>query len=184
MLAIEEQTSQLARYAVACQQNGLVPIVEPEVMVLEGDHDVEHSYKITELVLHETFKQLYKHKVVLEHMVLKPNMVLAGKSCKTQPTQKEIAQLTLKCFSRTVPTAVKGIFFLSGGLSEKLSRDYLNEMNKVHDLPWTVSFSYGRALQDSCLKTWVGHKDNKEKAQKVYLEVCSLCNKAALGKLE
>jgi len=183
-LAIEEQCSHLARYASICQLNGLVPIVEPEVMVLEGDHDIHTSYEITERVLHKTFKELKKHNVCLELMILKPNFVLAGKNCSTQPSNKEITELTLKVFKRTVPSAVPGIFFLSGGLSEKQSRQLLNEINKTEKLPWVISFSYGRALQDSCLKTWVGKKENVKKAQEAYLEVAKLCYNSALGKSE
>jgi len=117
-------------------------------------------------------------------MVLKPNFILAGKKCSTQPSEKEIANLTLKCFKRTVPSAVPGIFFLSGGITEKQSQVYLNEINKEkNNLPWVVSFSYGRALQDSCLKVWKGDKNNVKEAQKVYLEISSLCSKSALGDL-
>jgi fructose-bisphosphate aldolase, class I len=182
-LAIDEQCSFLARYAAVCQANGLVPIVEPEVLVLEGDHDINFSYNVTEKILQRTFEFLYEHKVVLEYMILKPNFVLAGKKCSTQPSAEEIASLTLKCFKRTVPSAVPGIFFLSGGLSEKQSQIYLNEINKKKNLPWVVSFSYGRALQSSCLKTWKGDKNNVEEAQKVYLEISSLCSKSAKGEL-
>jgi len=183
-LAIAEQCSFLARYAAVCQLNGLVPIVEPEVMVLDGDHDIHKSYEITERVLHKTFKELKKHNVCLELMILKPNFVLAGKSCSSQPSNKEITELTLKVFKRTVPSAVPGIFFLSGGLTEKQSRLLLNEINKTENLPWVISFSYGRALQESCLKTWVGKKENVKKAQEVYEEIAKLCYNAALGKSE
>jgi len=110
--------------------------------------------------------------------------VLAGKNCSNQPSNKEIAELTVNLFKKTVPVAVPGIFFLSGGLSEKQSRLLLNEINLMKKLPWVISFSYGRALQDTCLKNWSGKKENVKKAQEVYLEIAKLCYESALGKSE
>jgi len=184
-LAIEEQSIQLARYAAICQVNGLVPIVEPEVLVVEGDHDAKRSYEVTHKVLAATFYYLHKHNVNLSRIILKPNMILAGKKNKDKSSTQKVAEDTLKVLRDTVPTSVPAILFLSGGQTEDESAENLNAMNASSTKkPWYLSFSYGRALQESCLKTWLGKSENVKKAQEVYLQKAKNCYLAALGKLK
>jgi fructose-bisphosphate aldolase, class I len=186
-LAISLQAENLARYAAICQANGLVPIVEPEVLVVEGDHDIETSYKVTEKVLAAVFTALNKHKVVLERMLLKPNMILPGKknANKDKVTTEQIAKLTIKCLKRTVPSAVPGIVFLSGGQTEDEAAINLNSINKLGKHPWYLTYSYGRALQQSGLHAWKG-KDEKAGQEAVLKKSknCSLASKGELVKCE
>jgi fructose-bisphosphate aldolase, class I len=168
---IRANAQALARYAKICQEGGLVPIVEPEVL-MDGAHDIDACYEVTERTLFETFRELYLHKVALEGMILKPNMVIAGKKSPKQAKADEIAAKTVTCFRRTVPAAVPGIMFLSGGQSETDASANLNAINKNYrgGLPWKVSFSYGRALQDGALKTWAGNPANVAAGQKHFVE--------------
>jgi fructose-bisphosphate aldolase class I len=154
----------LARYAALSQEAGLVPIVEPEVL-MDGGHDIERCREVTELALELTFRELFNQNVVLEGMVLKPNMVLAGKKCARQNSVDDVAAMTVKVLRRQVPAA-PGIAFLSGGQSEVEATAHLNAMNKnAADLPWQLSFSYGRALQASALQAWRGEAGNVPAAQ-------------------
>ncbi|KAF3998330.1 class I fructose-bisphosphate aldolase [Glaciimonas immobilis] len=157
----------LARYAAICQDIGLVPIVEPEVL-MDGDHTIETCAAVTEQVLNVVFHALNKQRVVLEYMILKPNMVVPGVQCTVQASPQQIADATLRCLRRTVPGAVPGITFLSGGQTDAAATENLNAMNVLgikNPLPWQVSFSYGRALQSSAIKSWHGEASNKEAAQ-------------------
>ena len=154
----------LARYAAICQEQGLVPIVEPEVL-MDGSHTIERCEEVTEWTLNAVFDSLYNQRVVLEHMVLKPSMVISAKSCPVQASPQEVAERTLAILKRTVPAAVPGIAFLSGGQSDELATEHLDLMNKLGGGPWALSFSYGRALQQSCLKAWRGAAANVPAAQ-------------------
>jgi fructose-bisphosphate aldolase class I len=143
--AIHTNAHALARYAALCQQAGIVPIVEPEVL-MDGDNDVQTCENVTTWILQETFTQLFYQKVLLEGIVLKPNMVVSGAKCPTQAGVQEVAERTLKVLKRCVPAAVPGIAFLSGGQSDQLATAHLDAMNKIGKLPWNLTFSYGRAL--------------------------------------
>lgn len=161
----------LAQYALITQKAGLVPIVEPEVLVLEGNHDIKKSKEATEEVLEKVFKWLERFGVDFSGMLLKPNMILAGKDCPNQPSVEEIAQETVSVLKKTVPKEVPGIVFLSGGLTPDQATDYLKAMNSNYkDLPWQLSYSFGRALQQEGLKAWSGKNENISQAQKVFLE--------------
>ena len=167
----------LARFAALSQEAGLVPIVEPEVL-MDGDHTIERNFDVTEALLKFVFQQLYEHRVALEAMLLKPNMVVSGKECSKQASVKEAAEMTLRCLRQAVPPAVHGVVFLSGGQSETQATEHLNEMNRINNVPWQLSFSYGRALQDSALKTWKGDPKNLAAAQKAFNRRAR-CNSAA-----
>jgi len=167
----------LARYAALCVEGGLVPIVEPEVL-MDGAHDLDRCYAVTERTLHLVFAALYEHRVPLDEMILKPNMVISGSECPKQAGISEVAEATLHCFHRAVPAAVPGIVFLSGGQSDQVATAHLNEMNRIGGGPWELSFSYGRALQAAPLKAWGGSADNVAAAQKALLHR-SRCNGAA-----
>jgi fructose-bisphosphate aldolase, class I len=173
---IEANAHILARYAALCQEAGIVPIVEPEVL-MDGDHTMERCFEVTEQVLHTVFNQLYKQGVVLEGMILKPNMIVPGLACKKQDPIDEIADATVKCLLRTVPAAVLGIAFLSGGQSPELASARLNAMNVrfKNKLPWELSFSFGRAIQQPALDIWHGKEKNVTEAQKAlyHRAVCS-----------
>ena len=157
----------LARYAALCQEAGIVPIVEPEVL-MDGDHTIERSAQVTEETLRAVFAELIGQRVLLEGIVLKPNMVLAGYQCPRQPSVEEVAQRTLAVLRRAVPAAVPGIAFLSGGQSDELASAHLSALNGTGDAPWELSFSYGRALQAAALKAWAGQEDNADRAQAVF----------------
>lgn len=167
----------LARYAALSQECGLVPIVEPEVL-MDGDHSIERCYQVTEDTLHIVFNNLYEHLVAPEGMLLKPNMVVSGKEYKKQAGPEEIAERTIRCFRRTVPAAVPGIVFLSGGQTSEQATANLNAINETGPHPWALSFSYGRALQDAPLKAWLGKKENVSKAQQAFIHRAR-CNGAA-----
>ncbi len=158
---IEANAHALARYAALCQEADIVPIVEPEVL-MDGDHDLARCEAVTDAVLLEVFSALARHRVVLEGIVLKPNMVVAGQDCPQQPTVEEVAKATVRCLRRHVPAAVPGIAFLSGGQSEEEATANLNAMNRLGPHPWELSFSYGRALQASALRSWGGDKGRLE----------------------
>lgn len=178
---IEANAHALARYAALCQEAGIVPIVEPEVL-MDGSHTIERCAKVTTLVHAHTFAQLRRHGVALDGILLKPNMIIAGKKCDKQASADEVADATVKTFLTSVPAAVPGIVFLSGGQSEQQATANLNAMNKRHEnLPWELSFSYGRALQQSALKAWLGKADNVAAAQNAYLQRAKLNGAARSG---
>ena len=155
----------LARYAAICQAEGLVPIVEPEVL-MDGDHTIERCEEVTEWTLHKVFAALANQRVAYEEMVLKPSMVISGKDCSRQAGVQEVAERTLRCLKRTVPSAVPGIAFLSGGQSDELATAHLDALNKLGGAPWRLTFSYGRALQHASLNAWKGSAANVAAAQR------------------
>jgi len=169
----------LARYAILCQENGMVPIVEPEVL-MDGDHTLQQCFEITEEVLHTVFNQLYLQGVMLEGMILKPNMVLPGLNCKKQESTDEVANATIKCLRRVVPAAVPGITFLSGGQSAEQASARLNAMNLnfKSQLPWALSFSFARAIQQPAMEIWKGDEKNVAEAQQSLFHRAN-CNRAA-----
>jgi fructose-bisphosphate aldolase class I len=173
----------LARYAALCQEAGLVPIVEPEVL-MDGAHDIERCEVVTARVLEAVFAELDAHRVVFEGMLLKPNMVIAGKKCTRQAGVQEVAEATIRCLRRYVPAAVPGIVFLSGGQSAEDATDHLNAMNAMPPQPWQVSFSYGRALQAPVLAAWQGQESNAVAAQKALLTRCHLNGLARDGEYD
>ena len=172
----------LARYAAICQEHGLVPIVEPEIQ-MEGTHTIEDSFVVTEEVLHTTFYELYAQGVTYEGMVLKPNMVLSGYECTTQASVDEVAEMTVTCLSRAVPSAVPGIAFLSGGQTDEKASAHLNAMNQLLNGggPWNLTYSYGRALQAPALKAWGGSSDNVPAAQDAFYKRARLNALATKG---
>ncbi|KAF5272002.1 hypothetical protein FQR65_LT04983 [Abscondita terminalis] len=181
-LAIMENANVLARYAAICQANGLVPIVEPEVL-LDGDHCIVRCQKVTETVLAAVYKALNDHHVYLEGTLLKPNMVTEGQGHATKSTCEQIAEATVTAFSRTVPAAVPGIMFLSGGQSEEEATVNLNAINQFRGKkPWALSFSYGRALQASVLRAWDGKNANVGAAQAEFMKRAKANGDATLGK--
>jgi len=165
---LEANAHALARYAALCQEASIVPIVEPEVL-MDGDHTIERCEEVTDATLETVFDALFRHRVRLEGMVLKPNMVIAGKKCPRQAKAQQVADVTLRCLRRRVPAAVSGIAFLSGGQSEAEATLHLSLMNRARDLPWQLSFSYGRALQQSTLDAWRGIPGNVVAAQRAFL---------------
>ncbi len=167
--AIHTNAHALARYAALCQEAGIVPIVEPEVL-MDGDHKIERCEAVTTETLRRVFNELQDQRVTLEHMLLKPNMVLPGKKCSERASAEEIAEATVRTFLRVVPSAVPGIVFLSGGQSPEEATANLNAINKLGPLPWRLSFSYGRALQDHALAAWSGEDANRDAAQEALLE--------------
>lgn len=180
-LAIKTNAEDLARYAALCQSVGIVPIVEPEIL-LEGDYSLERSIEVSEVVLHTLFHKLYKHKVLLEYVVLKPSMVTPGKSKLEYVTPQDIAQATIHVLRRTVPAAVPTINFLSGGQTPLQATHNLNAMHHVMpSLPWNVSFSFARALQEPCMKVWLGHIENVKAAQEVFLQSAKANSLASQG---
>jgi fructose-bisphosphate aldolase class I len=179
---IDANAHALARYAALSQEAELVPIVEPEVL-MDGDHGIERCAEVTRRVHQSVFDELYRHRVDLQGMLLKPNMVIPGKKHGKQATPEEIADWTVKVFLESVPAAVPGIVFLSGGQSEQEATANLNAMNARHKkLPWQLSFSYGRALQQSALKAWAGRTENFANGQKAYLHRARSNGAARSGK--
>ncbi len=176
---IEANSQALARYAALCQEVGLVPIVEPEVL-MDGEHTIERCYKVTEEVLHTVFNHLYTQRVMLEGMILKPNMILSGLNCSAQASVDEVANDTVNCLLRNVPAAVSGIAFLSGGQSSELASARLNAINLRFKSrsPWALTFSFGRAIQQPALDIWQGKEANVAKAQQALLHRAK-CNCAA-----
>ena len=176
---IEANANALARYAGLCQEAGLVPIVEPEVL-MTGGHTLEHCFEVTEEVLRTVFKQLYLQRITLEGMILKPNMVLPGLACTKQETVEEVADITVECLLRAVPAAVPGIAFLSGGQSGELASARLNAMNVRFKsrLPWALAFSFARAIQQPALDIWHGKETNVSAAQQALYHRAN-CNRAA-----
>jgi len=180
--AIAANAHALARYAGLCQEQGVVPIVEPEVL-MDGNHTLSTCARVTEEVLQTVFGELNRQRISLECMILKPNMVVPGIGCPEQATPEQIARATLTCFRRTVPAAVPGIYFLSGGQGDAAATANLNAMNAhVDKLPWVLSFSYGRALQAPAINAWRGQAANKASAQKALFQRARLNGAARQGK--
>lgn len=169
----------LARYAALCQEAGIVPIVEPEVL-MDGDHTIERCYEVTEFALKTLYTELYTQNVQLEGTILKPNMVIAGKKCADQASIEEVADMTVQCLANCVPAAVPGIAFLSGGQTDLQATAHLNAMNASYDLPWPLTFSYGRALQAAPLKAW-GKAMDVEAGRKAFNHRARMNGLAALG---
>jgi len=183
-LAIDEQVRGLARYASICQANGLVPVVEPEVL-MDGTHTVQVAAEVTQRVWACQIKALAEHHVMLEGCLLKPNMVRSGEKCPTPCTIEEIGRWTVKVLSNTIPPAIPGINFLSGGMSEEDATLALNAINRVPlKKPWTLSFSYGRALQVTVIKVWAGKDENIAKAQEALLMRAQANSLACQGKYQ
>jgi len=178
---IEANAEALARYAALCQEADLVPIVEPEVL-MDGAHTIERHFEVTQQTLESVFHALYEHHVALEGMLLKPNMVLSGKECPQQALVQEVAEATVRCMKRVVPSAVPGLVFLSGGQSDVQATEHLNAMNRLDQVPWQLSFSYGRALQAPVLKAWKGDQANVAKAQQAFHHRAWCNSKARFGK--
>ncbi len=182
-LGLHANAEMLARYAAVCQEMGVVPIVEPEVL-MDGDHEIERCTEVTQQVLHAVFDALHVHGVDLEHMILKPNMVLPGKECR-RAEPDEVAGATLKVLRRTVPAAVPGINFLSGGQSPEEATANLNAINRLRsNAPWQLSTSYGRALQQPVLHAWGGKRENISAAQQALLKRARLNSLARRGQYE
>jgi fructose-bisphosphate aldolase, class I len=176
-LCVHANAHALARFAALSQEAGLVPIVEPEVL-MDGEHTLERCEAVTQRTLVEVFDQLHRHRVRLEGALLKPNMVLSGTTCPTQAGIEEVARATVRCLSRTVPAALPGIVFLSGGQGDVDATAHLNAMNAQGPHPWELSFSYGRALQAPALAAWAGKSANEAAARAAYLHRAR-CNGAA-----
>lgn len=170
----------LARYAALCQEQGLVPIVEPEIL-MDGSHSIEESYQLTTETLYNVFYELVSQGVELEGIVLKPNMVLSGYDCSEQASVEQVAEMTVDCFLNTVPAAVPGIAFLSGGQSDELATAHLNVMNQIKGTPWNLTFSYGRALQAPALKAWSGKDENISSAQDAFMKRAKFNSLATKG---
>lgn len=176
----------LARYAALCQEAGIVPIVEPEVL-MDGpgmDHDIDRCYEVTHKILRLVFRELHAAGVKMEGMILKPNMIIAGQQCANQASAEEVAEKTVKCLKETVPSAVPGIAFLSGGQTDEQATHHLSLMNASGNLPWALTFSYGRALQAAALKAWGGKSENVAAGQRAFSHRARMNSLAALGKWE
>jgi len=173
----------LGRYAALSVEQGFVPIVEPEVL-MDGDHDIDTCFDVTERTLHYVYRALYDQRVPLEQTLLKPNMVLSAKDCPTQAGPQEVAAKTIECLKNTVPAAVPGIVFLSGGQTELEATINLNAMNQAGDFPWQLSFSYGRALQAATLQAWGGEAANVEAAKKAFYHRARMNSLARFGTYE
>ena len=181
---IEANSHALARYAALCQEQGLVPMVEPEVL-MDGDHDIETCYEVTEVVLRSLFDALYNQNVMLEGTILKASMVVPGKDCAEQASVEEVAESTLMCLKSAVPAILPGIVFLSGGQSDEAATAHLDAMNRMGPNPWPLSFSYGRAMQQAALKLWAQDMaGNFAKAQQTVYERARANGLAALGQWE
>jgi fructose-bisphosphate aldolase class I len=170
----------LARYAALCQDEQIVPIVEPEVL-MDGDHDIDRCYAVSEWTLKTVFEQLYDQRVALEGIVLKPNMVISGKKAKHRAGVEEVAEKTVKLLKACVPAAVPGIAFLSGGQSDEEATAHLDAMNRIGDCPWSLTFSYGRALQAAPQKAWGGKTENVPNAQRAFSHRAAMNSLAATG---
>ena len=174
----------LARYAALCQEAGIVPIVEPEVLMdgPHSTHDIDECYRVTEWTLRTVFRELYDARVSLEGMVLKPNMIIAGQKSARQASPEEVAEKTVRCLKATVPSSVPGIAFLSGGQSDEAATQHLSLMNAAGRLPWALTFSYGRALQAAALTAWGGKSENVAAGQRAFTHRARMNSLAALGK--
>lgn len=180
LTAVKTGAENLARYAAACQEVGIIPIVEPEVL-MDGHHSIEHCAEVCEIVLHELFHALFIHQVELEHIILKPSMVTSGKENTACDEPDEIADYTISVFRNNVPASVPTINFLSGGQTPQQATANLNAINSFDHQPWLLSFSFGRALQEDCLACWGGKKENTSKAQEVLLKRARLNGLACVG---
>lgn len=178
--AIKANAHALARYAGLCQAHKIVPIVEPEVL-MDGAHDVDRCDQVTRLTLHTVFQELYEQRVALEGMVLKPNMVICGKKCARRATVEEVAIKTIAALKATVPSAVPGIAYLSGGQSDEEATAHLDAMNRIGGFPWKMTFSYGRALQAAPQKAWSGKRENVAAAQRAFHHRARMNGLASLG---
>lgn len=178
---IKANAHALARYAALCQANNIVPIVEPEVL-MDGGHDIDTCYQVTEWALKELYQELYYNRVVLEGTVLKPNMIVSGVKAAKQASVQEVAEKTIRCLKSCVPPIVPGIAFLSGGQSDALATEHLNAMNALGPLPWKLTFSYGRALQAAPQQAWSGKESNVAAAQKAFAHRAKMNGLAATGK--
>lgn len=178
--AIEANAHALARYAALCQEANIVPIVEPEVL-MDGAHTIERCEEVTSEVLSTVFRQLHSHRIHLEGMILKPNMVIAGKKCATRANPQQVAEATIRTLKRYVPSAVPGIAFLSGGQGAAEATEHLSLMNKLGPFPWELTFSYGRALQDEALRAWGGKPENFAAGQKAFFRRAKLNGLARSG---
>lgn len=176
----QTNAASLAQYAALSQEAGLVPIVEPEVL-MDGDHGIERCEEVTTEALEAVFAELYAAGVKFEGMLLKPNMVLAGKDCPQQASVQEVAEATIRVLKRTVPPAVPGVVFLSGGQTPAQATENLSAMNAIGGFPWQLSFSYGRALQEETLKTWLGKQENFAAGQKMFYRRAKLNSLARYG---
>jgi len=183
MTAIHVNAHALARYAALCQAAQIVPIVEPEVL-MDGDHDIERCYEVTQNVLNKTFEELRIQRVALEGMILKPNMAIAGKKSPKQAAVKEVAEKTIRLLKACVPAAVPGIAFLSGGQSDEDATVHLNAMNRIGGLPWKLTFSYGRALQAAPQKAWSGKAENIAAGQRAFTHRARMNALASKGEWE
>jgi fructose-bisphosphate aldolase, class I len=179
-LCIHANAHALARFAALSQEAGLVPIVEPEVL-MDGEHTIERCYETTSWMLKETFQELFYQRVELEGMLLKPNMVLSGKESSEQAGVEEVAQATIRCLREAVPAAVPGIVFLSGGQSAEVATAHLNAMNTMGEHPWQLSFSFARALQGPALETWRGDEGNVQAAQEIFAHRARMNSAARSG---
>lgn len=179
--AIHTNAHALARYAALCQTAQIVPIVEPEVL-MDGDHDIDRCYQVTEWMLKETFQELYFQRVALEGMILKPNMAISGKKNANRASVQEVADKTVRMLKATVPAAVPGIAFLSGGQSDEEATAHLDAMNKIGSLPWQLTFSYGRALQAAPQKAWSGKAENVQAAQGAFAHRARMNGLASEGR--
>ena len=182
---IEANAHALARYAALCQEGGLVPIVEPEVL-MDGDHTLERSFEVHQEVLNAVFDQLYRAGIDLDQMILKPSMVISGIDCAEQANVEAVARATVKCLLDAVPASVPGCAFLSGGQADATATAHLNAMNQLFagQLPWALTFSYGRALQQAAMQTWMGEDANVAAAQKALYYRAQCNSAAALGKYD
>src|SRR4030088_2192554 len=180
MTAINVNAHALARYAALCQQAQIVPIVEPEVL-MDGDHDIDRCYEVTQRVLNKTFQELRVQRVALEGMILKPNMAISGKKNATQASVDEVAEKTIRLLKASVPAAVPGIAFLSGGQSDTDATAHLDAMNRIGGLPWRLTFSYGRALQAAPHKAWSGKSENVAAAQRAFTHRAMMNSLATRG---
>jgi fructose-bisphosphate aldolase class I len=178
--AIHVNAHALARYAALCQDAQIVPIVEPEVL-MDGDHDIDRCYEVTQHVLNETFQELRTQRVELEGMILKPNMAIAGKKCAKQASVQEVAEKTIRLLKTCVPAAVPGIAFLSGGQSDEDATAHLSAMNRIGGLPWRLTFSYGRALQAAPQKAWSGKAENVAAGQRAFTHRARMNSLASRG---
>jgi fructose-bisphosphate aldolase, class I len=178
--AVHANAHALARYAALCQEAQIVPIVEPEVL-MDGDHDIDRCYEVTQWVLKETFQELYYNRVVLEGMILKPNMAVAGKKCSKRAGVDEVAEKTVRMLKACVPPAVPGIAFLSGGQSDEEATAHLDAINRIGNLPWKLTFSYGRALQHAPQTAWSGRPENVATAQRAFAHRARMNGLASMG---
>src|ERR1700727_868525 len=181
MTAIHVNAHALARYAALCQAAQIVPIVEPEVL-MDGDHDIDRCYEVTQRVLNKTFQELRAQRVAFEGMILKPNMAISGKKCEKQAPVEEVAEKTIRLLKACVPAAVPGVAFLSGGQSDEEATPHLNAVNRIGALPWKLTFSYGRALQAAPQKAWSGKAENVAAGQRAFSHRAQMNGLASTGR--